>query len=136
MNRFETRDGQLFELIDSKCPFCGEPQIILNPVPEGTAKWAWYQMQCGNKVVNVDSCADYYAMHDGECYPYHKCVAGNISRFTNKSEFTRTQLPERYPTGWKLYEPEHKSNKVQGCDPCSLSITDLTVIVGTCLCLS
>ena len=103
--QFKTINGALCRIVEQPCPHCGQPEIIAEPVKEGSAEWALYQMQQGKMVKNINSVAEYYAMHDGECYPYYECSSGNVERFSNQQEFCNP-LPWRYIAGWQLYEPK------------------------------
>lgn len=83
---------------------CGNDIIFTEPLAkEHSAEWAWQMMKLGNKLSQESTGAEYYAMFDGQCYPYYNCN-GTINRFGNELIFCK-ELPFRFPTGWQLYEP-------------------------------
>jgi len=108
-------DGRKFLAKTNGSGFCSEFDCIDYEIcissqslaPEGTAEWAWHMMLLGHRVSQKASCAEYYAIYNGECYPYYDCN-GTINRFGNKLEFCKP-LPYRYSTGWQIYKPEPKT---------------------------
>lgn len=78
-------------------------EIIGIPVPEGSAKWAWYQMQCGKKVYRPAE-SDVKNWHYSMDIPNIASLHGipGISCERNYGGWMNLMAN----TGWKLYEPE------------------------------
>jgi hypothetical protein len=111
MIEFKEINGQLCRTVEQPCHHCGQPEIIAEPVKEGSAEWALYQIRAGKKVVKEGGgeqygCSFYknrlFYLNGSGCL----VTKNGIGLIDTCSEKEFLDLDK---TGWQLYEPEPKS---------------------------
>jgi len=90
-------------MVEQPCPHCGNPEIIAEPVTEGTSEWALYQMMQGKKVASSNGTVYWQDRDDNNLIKYTDGYGQNMD--TNAFTFLRYVGA----SGWQIYnEPEPK----------------------------
>jgi hypothetical protein len=102
MIEFKEINGILCRMVEQPCHHCGQPEIIAEPVKEGSKEWALWLMMQGN-----------YVIHEGlnPCNIYCGMVTwldSPESKHLTMQSLDKWLLYCPFNNGWQLYGPQPK----------------------------